>query len=203
MLARSAGSGNRSIPRTIDRVARQPRSPRWRSCPTGGEAVDQLTHALQAGTVAARAEARPALVAATLLHDIGRSPAVAAELRTPPTSTPVPRTAIACWATRSAGWCVHAYSPSEPWWSPSPATPSGCPRCPRAASSGRADRWVAGAVAVPASAARRRRDAPAPLGRRRQGARCARPAAGRTARPRTGREPVTVRGNLSFRAVHS
>lgn len=47
--------------------------------PYGLEAVDQLTHAQQAGTLAARAGSRPALVAAALLHDIGRSPAVAAE----------------------------------------------------------------------------------------------------------------------------
>jgi predicted HD phosphohydrolase len=48
--------------------------------PYGGEAVDQLSHALQAGTRAVRAGARPAVVAAALLHDIGRSPAVADSL---------------------------------------------------------------------------------------------------------------------------
>lgn len=48
--------------------------------PYGGEAVDQLSHALQAGTLAARSGARPELVAAALLHDIGRSPTVGAEL---------------------------------------------------------------------------------------------------------------------------
>lgn len=48
--------------------------------PYDGEAVDQLTHALQTGTLAARAGARPAVVAAALLHDIGRSPGVSAEL---------------------------------------------------------------------------------------------------------------------------
>ena len=48
--------------------------------PYGGEAVDQLAHALQAGTLAVAAGARPAVVAAALLHDIGRSPGVTAEL---------------------------------------------------------------------------------------------------------------------------
>jgi predicted HD phosphohydrolase len=48
--------------------------------PYGGEAVDQLAHALQAATLAHGAGARAAVVAAALLHDIGRAPAVAAEL---------------------------------------------------------------------------------------------------------------------------
>lgn len=48
--------------------------------PYGLEVVDQLTHAQQTGSLAVRADSRPALVAAALLHDIGRSPAVAAEL---------------------------------------------------------------------------------------------------------------------------
>jgi predicted HD phosphohydrolase len=48
--------------------------------PYGGEAVDQLAHALQAGTLAVESGARPAVVAAALLHDIGRSPGVAAQL---------------------------------------------------------------------------------------------------------------------------
>ncbi len=48
--------------------------------PYGGEAVDQLEHALQAATLAESAGARPAIVAAALLHDIGRAPGVAAEL---------------------------------------------------------------------------------------------------------------------------
>lgn len=46
----------------------------------GGEAVDQLVHALQAATLAQCTGARPAVVAAALLHDIGRAPAVAAQL---------------------------------------------------------------------------------------------------------------------------
>ncbi len=37
----------------------------------GGEAVTQLEHALQAATLAERAQASPALISAALLHDIG------------------------------------------------------------------------------------------------------------------------------------
>src|ERR1700754_5215984 len=46
--------------------------------PYGGEDVDQLAHALQAGTLAVAAGSRPALVAAALLHDVGRVPRVMA-----------------------------------------------------------------------------------------------------------------------------
>jgi predicted HD phosphohydrolase len=46
--------------------------------PYGGEKVDQLAHALQAGTHAVTAGSRPALVAAALLHDVGRLPHVMA-----------------------------------------------------------------------------------------------------------------------------
>ncbi|OLT14358.1 hypothetical protein BJF78_02750 [Pseudonocardia sp. CNS-139] len=76
--------------------------------PYGGEAVDQLAHALQAGTLAVRAQARPAVVAAALLHDIGRSPAVAAELP----DAPHERTGAA-YCTRllghEVGWLVGAH----------------------------------------------------------------------------------------------
>lgn len=48
--------------------------------PYGGEAVDQLAHSLQAAGLAVGAGARPTLVAAALLHDIGRSAAVASRL---------------------------------------------------------------------------------------------------------------------------
>lgn len=48
--------------------------------PYDGEAVDQLGHALQAGTLAVRAGARPSMVAAALLHDVGRLPHVRAGL---------------------------------------------------------------------------------------------------------------------------
>lgn len=37
----------------------------------GGEAISQLEHALQAGTLAEREAAQPALVVAALLHDVG------------------------------------------------------------------------------------------------------------------------------------
>lgn len=48
--------------------------------PYGGEAVDQLAHALQTATLAADAGGRPELIAAALLHDIGRSVEVEATL---------------------------------------------------------------------------------------------------------------------------
>jgi predicted HD phosphohydrolase len=76
--------------------------------PYGGEAVDQLAHALQAGTLAVRAGARPAVVAAALLHDIGRSPAVTAELPDAPHER-----AGAAYCTRllghEVGWLVGAH----------------------------------------------------------------------------------------------
>ncbi|HET6258796.1 MAG TPA: HD domain-containing protein [Pseudonocardia sp.] len=52
--------------------------------PYDGEEVDQLAHALQAGTLAAAADGRPALVAAALLHDVGRLPHVEAALPAAP-----------------------------------------------------------------------------------------------------------------------
>lgn len=45
-----------------------------------GEAVDEQTHALQTATLAVKAGARSALVAAALLHDAGMMPHVVAEL---------------------------------------------------------------------------------------------------------------------------
>lgn len=44
----------------------------------GDEPVDELTHALQCAQAACNLGARPALVAAALLHDVGRSPLVTA-----------------------------------------------------------------------------------------------------------------------------
>jgi predicted HD phosphohydrolase len=76
--------------------------------PYGGEAVDQLSHALQSATLAVRAEARPAVVAAALLHDIGRSPGVSAQLRDAPHER-----AGAAYCTRllghEVGWLVGAH----------------------------------------------------------------------------------------------
>lgn len=46
----------------------------------GEEPVDELTHALQCAGIALELSARPALVAAALLHDVGRSPLVRARL---------------------------------------------------------------------------------------------------------------------------
>lgn len=107
--------------------------------PYGSEAVDQLTHALQAGTLAVRSGARPELVAAALLHDIGRSPSVADEL------PGVPHERIgATYCRRHLGHEVGGSSvrtcwPSAPWSPPSPATSTGSPRRPCAASRCRAD----------------------------------------------------------------
>lgn len=76
--------------------------------PYGGEAVDQLAHALQAGTLAVRSGARPAVVAAALLHDIGRCATVAAELPGAPHER-----AGAAYCSRlvghDAGWLVGAH----------------------------------------------------------------------------------------------
>ena len=70
--------------------------------------IDQLAHALQAGTLAVRAGARPAVVAAALLHDIGRSPGVTAELPEAPHER-----AGAAYCTRllghEVGWLVGAH----------------------------------------------------------------------------------------------
>ncbi|MGH3614985.1 MAG: HD domain-containing protein [Pseudonocardia sp.] len=76
--------------------------------PYGDEAVDQLAHALQAGTLAVRAGSRPAVVAAALLHDIGRSPAVMVALPGAPHER-----AGAAYRTRllgpEVGWLVGAH----------------------------------------------------------------------------------------------
>ncbi|TQM10843.1 HD domain-containing protein [Pseudonocardia kunmingensis] len=76
--------------------------------PYDGEAVDQLAHALQCGTLAVRAGARPAVVAAALLHDIGRSPGVSAQLPDAPHER-----AGAAYCTRllghEVGWLVGAH----------------------------------------------------------------------------------------------
>lgn len=50
----------------------------------GGEAVDELSHALQCATLAAEAGAPAELVAAALLHDVGRHPAIAGSGRATP-----------------------------------------------------------------------------------------------------------------------
>lgn len=76
--------------------------------PYGGEAVDQLAHALQCATLAATAAATARAVAAALLHDIGRAPAVAAELPGAPHER-----AGAAYCTRllghDVGWIVGAH----------------------------------------------------------------------------------------------
>jgi predicted HD phosphohydrolase len=76
--------------------------------PYGGEDVDQLAHALQAGTLAAAAGGRPALVAAALLHDVGRLPHVEAALPEAPHER-----AGAAYVTNllgaEAGWLVGSH----------------------------------------------------------------------------------------------
>jgi predicted HD phosphohydrolase len=76
--------------------------------PYDGEAVDQLAHALQTGTLAVQAGARPEVVAAALLHDIGRSPVVVAMLPEAPHER-----AGAAYCTRllghEVGWLVGAH----------------------------------------------------------------------------------------------
>lgn len=76
--------------------------------PYGGEAVDQLAHALQTATLAADAGAPPRLVAAALLHDVGRSADVEAQLP----GVPHERVAAAhCTRLlgRDVGWLVGAH----------------------------------------------------------------------------------------------
>ncbi|MEJ3655526.1 HD domain-containing protein [Actinomycetes bacterium KLBMP 9759] len=76
--------------------------------PYDGEDVDQLTHALQAAALAVAAGSRPALVAAALLHDVGRLPHVAAALPAAPHER-----AGAAYVTRllgqEVGWLVGSH----------------------------------------------------------------------------------------------
>jgi predicted HD phosphohydrolase len=101
-------SFTRAVPETPARVRVRADLLATAELPYGGEAVDQLAHALQAATLAVRARARPAVVAAALLHDIGRSPAVAAELPDAPHER-----AGAAYCTRllgrEVGWLVGAH----------------------------------------------------------------------------------------------
>ncbi|WP_214366867.1 hypothetical protein [Pseudonocardia sp. H11422] len=76
--------------------------------PDDGEPVDQLAHALQAATLAVADGAGPVLVAAALLHDVGRLAHVAAALPGAPHER-----AGAVYVTRhvgaEAGWLVGAH----------------------------------------------------------------------------------------------
>jgi predicted HD phosphohydrolase len=73
-----------------------------------GEAVDEQTHALQTATLAVQANARPALVAAALMHDVGMLPHVVAELPGAPHER-----AGAAYATKllgkEIGWLIGAH----------------------------------------------------------------------------------------------
>jgi predicted HD phosphohydrolase len=78
----------------------------------GEEEVDELDHALQCATNALRGEAGPDLVAAALLHDVGRAPAVH-ELYP---ATPHER-AGSLWlgprASEKVAWLVEAHVPAK------------------------------------------------------------------------------------------
>ena len=73
-----------------------------------GEAVDEQTHALQTATLAVKAGARPTLVAAALLHDVGMMPHVAAKFPGAPHER-----AGAAYASRllghEIGWLIGAH----------------------------------------------------------------------------------------------
>ena len=77
-----------------------------------GEAVDELSHALQCATLAAKANASAELVAAALLHDVGRHPAIAGSSRVLPHEI-----AGARWLRPRFGqkvaWLVMAHVPAK------------------------------------------------------------------------------------------
>jgi predicted HD phosphohydrolase len=78
----------------------------------GEEEVDELSHALQCATNALRDGAAAELVAAALLHDVGRAPAVCGSYP----GTPHER-AGALWlgprATKKVAWLVEAHVPAK------------------------------------------------------------------------------------------
>jgi predicted HD phosphohydrolase len=78
----------------------------------GEEGVDELDHALQCATNALRDGAGPELVAAALLHDVGRAPAVYGSYP----ATPHQR-AGALWlgprASKKVAWLVEAHVPAK------------------------------------------------------------------------------------------
>jgi predicted HD phosphohydrolase len=78
----------------------------------GEEAVDELDHALQCATHALRSAAGPDLIAAALLHDVGRAPAVSEAYP----ATPHER-AGALWLgsrpSKKVAWLVEAHVPAK------------------------------------------------------------------------------------------
>lgn len=76
--------------------------------PDGGEPIDQLAHALQAATLAHSEDAGPVLVAAALLHDIGRLPHLCAATPDLPHET-VGAAYVARWIGDDAAWLVGAH----------------------------------------------------------------------------------------------
>lgn len=73
-----------------------------------GEVVDQLAHSLQCASLAVAADADPELVAAALLHDIGRVPALADLLSGAPHER-VGAAYVGALFGRRAGWLVGAH----------------------------------------------------------------------------------------------
>jgi predicted HD phosphohydrolase len=80
--------------------------------PYGGEAVDQRTHALQAGWFAARAGADDELLLAATLHDIGRAETVRAEHPDLPHELAGAEFARAHLGERAA-WIIAAHVPAK------------------------------------------------------------------------------------------
>lgn len=76
--------------------------------PDGGEAVGQLAHALQAATLAHSDGAGPVLVAAALLHDVGRLPHLCAAAPDLPHEA-VGAAYVARWVGDDAAWLVGAH----------------------------------------------------------------------------------------------
>lgn len=82
----------------------------------GAEAVDELAHALQCATLAWQGGGSPELVAAALVHDIGRHPDVARE-------DMAHERAGSLWAARNCrkphgdkvAWLVAAHVPAKLW----------------------------------------------------------------------------------------
>ena len=78
----------------------------------GGEAVDELVHALQCATHALAGGAGPELVAAALLHDVGRAPSVRELFAGKPHEQAGARW-LAPRASEKVAWLVEAHVPAK------------------------------------------------------------------------------------------
>jgi predicted HD phosphohydrolase len=78
----------------------------------GEEAVDEFDHALQCATHALRGDAGPELIAAALLHDVGRAPAISGDYPAMPHER-----AGALWVrprtSAKVAWLVEAHVPAK------------------------------------------------------------------------------------------